>query len=596
MMKRFIGRWALGALAALVITSASAQGCNDLMHSGRSPAQGVEIFFFSTKFEDRDHPNSPEVLWALAGAGSSHAKRKIYFLPSETSYRHYQKGAYDSYVPPYHAPFVDANHIDPTQLDMGKMGEEGATVLFYEPNGQGGRRLCRWENWDNRVAKRGYDGIIAPLPKPLPPTVSPQYETHPVLKKWAETYHRVVIGHLRYDTHNRLIWYGESRRHDDLDGRDPDPKDPTDGWVARPYSCFLYDAQGRPSRTVDVDGRLDKVRPVVRTCEKRETGEAGLHDYFYDSGTGAYRGMRNQFAATNRKRIDLDGAEREAEARRVANAPAVPGKVIWNYRPDGQSYIVRGEWMPQLTNGFIETVHLETTLEAEGHAGSSGRYISDSYDNKFFRYWLYDHLLVRSVLDQDDPIAALKKLHRLRIQKWGPGPVYEHFTPQGILRHRLFTLGDSRTIRHEQFDETGRLKRIINLGLMTDKNKDYYYSENLAAYKDQIKVGPYLMYRVYEYDAAGKEKLVALSWYPRSPYDHMPTDIVDEVKKDIKRAWRNHRHPEKAEENNTFPPHFFGTPDGTVKWKDEASFAKHFDLYPKLESLKQWGEAQVNAN
>ncbi len=572
-----------------------AQSCNDMDYPARSPARGVELYYLAT--DEFPFDGAPTIPWPHAGTQAPAPTVLTARGGLEVAHQLHQGGAHDSQVPPYQAPFVVGNHVDPVKLNVGKMGDLAAWVLYYEPNGQGGRRICRWEHWANRVATRRPNGQMVPLAKPLPPSVPIEHELNAALKNWSATHRRLQVGHYRYTEDGRLSWYGTSTRPAEQQDNPVLSKDPKDGWVTQPVQCFLYDAQGRPTRTVTIDARLDEARHLQHACEARQVGEANFLDYFYDAQTGAYRGMRSQSAATLLEQSkSMNSAEREADARRVANRAPIPAQVKWNYRPDTQPHWVRGEWQPQQGTAFSEAVQFETTLEAEGHPGRPGRYGTDPQGQAYFRYHLFDPTLVRTLLDKADPISALKQLHRLRIQKWGAGPVYEHFTPQGVLRHRLFTLGDARTVRHEQFDEFGRLKRVINLGLMNDKLKDTYYAENLAAHKDQIKVGPYLMYRVYEYDAAGKESLVAVSWYLRSPYDHLAENVVDGAIKDAKRAWQNRRQPDKAKVNNTFPPQFFGTPNGTIKWQDAASFGKAFDFYPSLEMLKQWGEAQIKAS
>lgn len=75
-----------------------------------------------------------------------------------------------------------------------------------------------------------------------------------------------------------------------------------------------------------------------------------------------------------------------------------------------------------------------------------------------------------------------------------------------------FYMAAGRTLRQEQHDETGKLKRAINLGFVGLNRKDGGFYEDLRG-KVSLKLkGNKLLYRVWEYDAAGKASLVAIGW------------------------------------------------------------------------------------
>ena len=83
--------------------------------------------------------------------------------------------------------------------------------------------------------------------------------------------------------------------------------------------------------------------------------------------------------------------------------------------------------------------------------------------------------------------------------------------------------------RQENYDANGKLTRVILSGPVSD---DDGYTENLRAYAEKgiLKLTPltsgYSSYRVYDYDAAGKETLSFVCWRyevsTNKPYAHFP--------------------------------------------------------------------------
>lgn len=93
--------------------------------------------------------------------------------------------------------------------------------------------------------------------------------------------------------------------------------------------------------------------------------------------------------------------------------------------------------------------------------------------------------------------------------------IAEEFTAGSHLPHRRMWSNMNGIFREEFFDEQGRPTRTLNRGYF---DQDAGYPENLRAYVEAgtLKVTPiadsYFGFRVYEYDASGRERLALVCW------------------------------------------------------------------------------------
>jgi hypothetical protein len=113
-----------------------------------------------------------------------------------------------------------------------------------------------------------------------------------------------------------------------------------------------------------------------------------------------------------------------------------------------------------------------------------------------------------------------------------------------------------RTLRQEQHDDTGKLKRAINLGFAgLNKQGGGFYDEDLRGKVGLKPKSNKLLHRVWAYDAAGKASLAAIGRDTKfgSAMREEPLDLAQLA---------------------------FGSPDGTVRWKREEDFFKAFDFDP----------------
>jgi hypothetical protein len=121
-------------------------------------------------------------------------------------------------------------------------------------------------------------------------------------------------------------------------------------------------------------------------------------------------------------------------------------------------------------------------------------------------------------------------------------------------RHRYYTeIG--YVVRHEQFDASGRITRVITVNDWRQPRPGPHADVNdkLLTDKGISIIGHQIYHRVYDFDAQGKPTLVAVSWNRklRNPLKKTSVNSADLV---------------------------FGTPSGKESWKSIDEFAKHFDF------------------
>jgi hypothetical protein len=150
---------------------------------------------------------------------------------------------------------------------------------------------------------------------------------------------------------------------------------------------------------------------------------------------------------------------------------------------------------------------------------------------------------------------AIYKYERRR-QTYIDGPwlkMFELFKPnEHISHHRYYYLRSM--LRDEQVDAQGRVTRVITVNDFRQPRSgpNPAVNDKLLTDKGLRIVGHQIYHRVYDFDAQGHPKLVAVSWNPKlqlNPFKKTHLDFA---------------HP------------VFGTPDGKVRWKSLAEFEKFF--------------------
>ncbi len=535
-------RWILCALFAACAVPASAgenflapvtTACNDPDNPGRSPGPQFEMFYdIQMAPGNAQQPIKP--LLGLRPNISARAWDTALTEPDKWS----------------------ARLNTPAKYDQKHLRDIGGVIYYYEPDGRGGQRLCRTETWANRtkvavkrsggkfkVIQRGDDdkygyGSGPVLDRPAQPD-----QTHnPVLDRLSKDYTIVSAARYRYDEPGHLV---EMARFSDSNWRNGDSEPPDwDFYYANPVNCRLYHPDGKLWRYVD-----GLYRPE-RDCFKATRETANYFEYKYDANGKLIRSIQNLALPSKDRRwwqiwrMAVEGREVEAEVNGKVGIMHITGAV--------------NRVAPKDNNA----------LNADG-----GVY--------FFP-------------NRDAPVSILDDFPRIydyqRVRERGLGIVrmLEAF-PAGSskLTARLWLNTYNNTLMREEQYEDGKLIRVINTDRANDPTQDYY-----VEHLDNYKVVPEnLVQRVYEYDDAGNEKLVAVSWTNVSKDEFYGSrtrsggqlgPLVDMVK-DIKQSWKDRDKPEKQKPERL--EYYYGLPDGTIKWKDFEAFQKAFNIHENADWL-----------
>ena len=159
-------------------------------------------------------------------------------------------------------PFGWPNLTDPEQFDRKRLSAIGGALFFYEPDGKGGRRLCRMERWlsrklASRRIKYGPDRegtLTEPRHNPYLVPTSPKQARNPVLKKLGKTYFLVAYTNLVYNSQGHIprvgamcfyytndgqvSWVGQSSPQGECLNKKPNPKEQS-------FIEILFDSKGK---------------------------------------------------------------------------------------------------------------------------------------------------------------------------------------------------------------------------------------------------------------------------------------------------------------------------------------------------------------
>lgn len=136
--------------------------------------------------------------------------------------------------------------------------------------------------------------------------------------------------------------------------------------------------------------------------------------------------------------------------------------------------------------------------------------------------------------------------------------MYELFKPNEHLSRDRYYFGSGIMLRHEQFDEKGRIKRLItfmNYRQPLPGPSPTFNDDHLPPDPKVLKLmGRDIYHRVYDIDEQGQAKLVAMSW------------------SDERRL-----NPLSKPKHIDFTEVIYGTPDGERVWKDRDAFDAAFN-------------------
>lgn len=524
---------ATNALAAEQFLPPLTTGCNDLSDPGRSPGKQFEVFFdLQVAKENSTHPVESGV---SIGPDISAQSWDTSLTPP------------DNWI---------SRLADPVKFDRKSLRPIGGAIYYYEPDGKGGRRLCRTEDWASRTVmafkpymaeedeyqtiprEKHYTYSGHPLDRPPQPG-----QTHnPVLAEIAKTYVPIAATRYRYDAAGHLI---EIVRFNELNWEEGSRKPPN--WHSFGLRCRLYRPDGKLWRYVH------DLSPGVTDCFNASPEVAHYFEYRHDANGKLIRSIQNM--------------------------------------PDGET-----GWF-QIWRMVVDGDH-QVEAEADGKVGvlhitGAVNRIAPKDNNPLNAnggaYFFPNHDAPISLLDD---FPKIYNYYRVRERGTGIARMVEAF-PAGSsqLSARVWLNTYNNTLLRQEQYKDGKLVRAINTDRAYDPTQDYY-EEHLEKYAIKPKN---LVQRVYEYDAQGKEKLVAISWtnvskeefYGDAPSPGRIGPLVD-LARDVKKAWKNRGKPAQPKPEQL--EFYYGLPDGTVKWKNFEAFQKTFGIQDNADWLYPNGQ------
>jgi hypothetical protein len=406
------------------------------------------------------------------------------------------------------------------ELKQGKFGPAGGQVVYLEPDGGGGQRVCRLEKWESRV----YSPMARPQPdgtpgvrrdesgniRAVPYRAVPAQERNSILAKLTPHYYMTRAEAYFHDQGGHLV---EARLQETDDVNALSPRYPKTLMFDRLAFCAEYNAKGQLiSTTGDISETLSKV-PGAQ-CAGLQVGEVALYTYRYYADGALLAELR-----TPQRKEEDDGLD----------ARDAPGE----WRGQGNAWLdVTGPGAERkgVFFGFFKTKGIYSlSTEYMGFAAYDAQLFYkelSSNGSKKLQYDFPTQPVPLSVID--DQFASLDKYPRIRTYPHRSGSTVMEFFDANRRAPRQRQWRGADLNRQEMYGADGRLTRVIHYGGMSQE----VAREDLKRYAESgvLKVTPttsgYASYRVYDYDAKGKERLVFVCWQhdvpSNKPLRHFP--------------------------------------------------------------------------
>ncbi len=391
-------------------------------------------------------------------------------------------------------------------LQAGTFGPLAGQVVYLEPDGKSGQRVCRLEQWESRVngplerpqpngkpgLRRDDDGKV----RAVAYRAEPRQERNPILAGLTPHYFMTRVDTFGYDSNGHLV---EARFHE------------TDGVNAastrsrRPVIadqlvfCARYDAKGQLTMVAGVDEQLSAVKGLQ--CDQIKAGDVAMTTYQYHPDGTLLASLRTAGPKAAGTEGEATPALGQGNAW-YANAGHADARtdVLFSFIP-GTGVISLSTADMRLVPADAQQLFQERSSEAQVKlrydfparpvplSAIDARFVSVG---NYARVRTYPH---RSGLDISELFDADKRTPRQR--QW-----------RGLDLNR-----------QEMFDSSGRLTRVIHYGAAP---RDAY-KDDLRGYAERgvLRLTPttsgYASYRVYDYDAKGRESLAFVCWQHDAP-------------------------------------------------------------------------------
>jgi len=344
---------------------------------------------------------------------------------------------------------------------------------------------------------------------------------------WLKTHYTWTAKIYRYDERGRVKETFSAQ----VPGQSADSRD-----IAGLYKCFRFDDKDRPQLYVDATGS--------KTCP---TGEPDPRDFFVRIAYIDFAlpdGSKHVLTSWFEKHYGKANGDwvSDVDFRRLYD-PDNPDPNKWFQ--GGLARVLPGKGVEKIVSGYFLGRRDESV-------GPSFKLVSGTAPH--INYYFPTPPVPIDLLKAPETIYQYDRRRETEITR--VIKLYEYFPAHVTRLRERFFAAFGRTLRHEQLDDQGRLRRAVNVGRFSRSDEGFgFYDEDLEHANISWKLkGHELYYRVWDYDAEGKATLVALGW-------GKGIDVGE---------------PEKIDDAHIV----FGTPDGKVKWKDQAAFFKAFDFDP----------------
>ncbi len=462
-------RLAPAALLTLVLSAQAAANCSDRADLLVSPVAGVSLMFTGTTGQ-----------W-------------VSLLGPQT----YDEGT------------VDVPALVPTvaELKRGMLGATEGQAVYLEPDGKGGQRICRVEHWESRVYRpKNYPQRDAPpvlrrdsdnKVRAVPYRRWAGQERNPILAKLTPYYYMARVDAYFYDQGGHLV---EARVQETEDVNALRQRYPTELMIDRLTFCARYNAQGQLIWTT---GEMSEVMAEVpgAQCEGLQTGRMETTSYSYQADGSLLARLfvpKKRDAAEPRGEglaLDPDEWWGQGTAWPSASVPQHERKLVYF----------------GFTNkaGILGLYTENTGLAAYDAQPPYKELLRDP--NRKLRYDFPQPVPLSVV---DDHFATLDKYPRVRRYPHQSGLTVIEFFDGNSRTPRLRQWRSVELSRQETYNAEGKLVQVIYSGGRALK----VYPEDLRRYAESgvLKVTPtrsgYASYRVYTYDANGKESLTFVCW------------------------------------------------------------------------------------
>ncbi|WP_433925663.1 hypothetical protein [Stenotrophomonas nematodicola] len=462
-------RLATAALLTSVLSAQAAANCSDRADLLVSPVAGVSMVF---------RGDTPGRVW-LQGP-------QIY-------------GEGDLRVPALRPAVVD--------LKEGKLGFTDGQVVYLEPDGKGGKRVCRTERWESRVyqplsyahrdgtpdLRRDRDNKV----RAVPYRRWAGQERNPILAKLTPYYYMARVDAYFYDQGGHLV---EARVQETEDVNALRQRYPKELMIDRLTFCARYNAQGQLIWTTG--GMFESLVNVPGAqCAGLQTGEVETTSYSYHADGSL---LARLFVPKKR-----DAAEPRGEGL------ALDADEWWGQGTAWPSASVPQRERLSVYFGFTNKAGIlglyteNTGLAAYDAQPPYKELLRDP--NRKLRYDFPQPVPLSVV---DDHFATLDKYPRVRRYPHQSGLNVIEFFDGNSRTPRLRQWRSVELSRQETYNAEGKRVQVIYSGGRALK----VYPEDLRRYAESgvLKVTPtrsgYASYRVYTYDASGKESLTFVCW------------------------------------------------------------------------------------